>query len=247
MELGIGEPMQIEQISKNDRCYWAELPGDIYEHILLFLLETEEEFIVRTRTEERKPIPKWCHKLLPDYDIGTANKLIPEEWGTDKKTVVFLQFLDIDFPRTPVQKPLLTIITENRIVHNYEFDKKSRVLALSPCGKMIATIDTVDNNKNDNQQALGITHLGTKQTQTFDIPTDFILPNYGENKTVAFNTCGDKVIVHERLHKIVDIDNGETKEIQRHIIVPIAIPSTEKIKKYFAQRAICKNLIEQGY
>jgi hypothetical protein len=207
-------------------------------------VETEEEFIERTKTLQPlavDEIPEEYITCLPFnnttindincYGYCPNNSLIavlhepPNNEYTDMGSNLYLSIIN----RKKEQK-------NPQAVHKIDWWSPTfRQLAISRDGNWVAIIGfVVRHSENSRSEALGyknvleITNLSTKRMQQYDI----------KMTTVAFNKQGTKIILHDHYYP--------------HQIIPLITDitgATEEPKKtfakYCAQRGICKNLLGQ--
>lgn len=235
-------------------CFFYKMPIEILNHIAIFLtfddIETENEFIERTKAlTTQNDIPNKYLTLLPIPNPKQQKKLQAVRCPNNK-IIALLQ----SFPEQEANTTLTVIDKKNNKILYTQFIGLNFCfnIAISHNGTMIATAllnALVNKNAQNNQfetfeEIVVIKNIISKKEEAFDIPYTF--SSRLERPALAFNKQGTHIILHG-----TDSTQLKNNSSDHHMIIPLTInPSIDNdnkktLEKYFAQKMICKNLLQQ--
>ncbi|HLJ31000.1 MAG TPA: hypothetical protein VKU36_01055 [Candidatus Babeliales bacterium] len=256
----------------------SRFPIEVLNHIAYYLpfddIETEEEFINRTKALTIKEVPQKYLEYLPDGYKHSFQQYLCTARCPNNKIIALLQRLEGNSLRTggPKQATLMVIDKRNnQTIHHLEFEtvKNHSVskLAISTDGNLIGAIHeewdySLQNSLQDNgkdiflegdtytKNVLTITDIINKKTETHDLTRDFWCDD--NHPTIAFNKQATHLIMHG-----YDSNDDNTiclvgPRVPHHKMYPLSIgtPELEAIPqktfaKYCAQQMICKDWNKQ--
>jgi len=243
------EPMDIEKSISIPAsfCYLANLPGDIWDLIAYYLtfdMESEEEFIERTKTATKKNIPlKYYYK-----DFQIPPRLLPEEpnavYSCRGAGSILTAFCPNEMNVALLNANNLKIVNikKDKLIHEQNLVTKDyQHIALSRNAAMFATIHSeeyYDDEVIDDKYIATIMNISSKKTQQFDIPDNF------RHSLIAFNKQGTYIILHG-----VDYTRIENLDpMPHHLIFPITVNEQDAtlpkktLQHYFQQRGVCNDI-----
>jgi len=232
-------------------CIFKKIPVKTIDYIATFLthndIESEIDFVERTKVEERKFLPNSCIKYLISPNIGCVSSSWP-----DTSTIALLQTAPC--MQEGMLKSSLFIVDKNKdqLLYRQDFhDKKGfdrsnyLKVALSRDANTFATIHNQLNSdkylfskkelylytqKWCSQYIVTIHNIPTQLTHTIDITHHNIIYPY-RRLSIDFNKQGTHIV----------ICNDKNDQISCYNIIRF----TTLLDEYFARRLVCKHFSQQ--
>jgi hypothetical protein len=265
------ESVQIEtdpSIPVGGVCYFGKMPTDVLNYIASFLMESDGEFIERTKIKKEVPFDLYDKFLLEStkkfLKMDDSYKIIISEFCPDESKIGILE-LPNQFADT-VSKSL-TIIDlqkndDTRVKHSRTFDNKGNIkcIALSRDGNMIAMIyeeKECYEGEDCYYDFFEIQNITTQQTRELYIPDTFM------HEMIAFNKQGTSLIAHGYVYEDIARDTQGTFVVElgktvlttkntHHIfslkiidpLQPQVVDGPNKLQNYFRDKFISNHSIE---
>ncbi len=229
-------------------CYLAQMPCDILDNIVSFLMETDEEFIARTRV--KKEITEECRIFFNDLDMKC------QRWSfcPDKTKLVAAVHHPYEIPdyATPLYYLMIIDLHKNNDIKikykeqlfyhpvngYYSVNHYDRV-ALSPGGSMIAMFHAERECRNGEMHCEYIFHIrrvNEEKERKIDFPYSF----YPE--IIAFNKQGTLLVAHGQdkstqkdVHQIFSLKTVDSN-------TPYKVDCSNKSQNYLKDKFVCNKL-----
>jgi hypothetical protein len=229
-------------------CYLATMPCDILDLIASFLMETEEQFVARTRVINKKLFAtEDCVTFLENYGFHYARgALCPDE----TKALLFIrkQLLLDDGRCNYLDNMVIIDRKENnddkKIIYQRELDNVETYddIALSNGGSMIAMFHQEKECYEGEDCTYDIFEIQKIATQK---KREICMFGISDPKIIAFNKQGTHFIAHgkdpitkEAIHKIFPLKRVDPNKQQ------IVVKPTNKLQEYFRDKFVCNQCIE---
>lgn len=255
--------MEVETNVIDNPINLSRYPAEILDLIASFLsfedIESEQEFIERTRALKIKEIPQKYLSDLPFLEIRCS------AYCPNNATIALLEKCHSNKEGRACRKGgstrLVIIDRKNNSQKNFNigsFSTKYFQVALSREGNLIATvhseIDITASKQHEDiryKDMLVILNTSTQKTEPYNIPDYFELKRDRECSTIAFNKEGTEIILYGYDQRQLNLSTIYTDisedDIRPYIIIPLTVntpnpdPDNKKtLEKYFKQQMICK-------
>lgn len=240
--------MNIAPVDNKSICHFTRMPSEILNHIGQFLIESDEEFITRTRAET--DIPCFAQAGLFKYNVlGYCPDQTKAVLLTIPKFPSLPSVLILDITQKESADMFIELIELKSFNRDYNpilSPQYATHIALSPHASMIATVQAIPIRHSlmwahmppTHNYLLEIQKICTKKTIIFEIPHKAKNQCYAaENDfcqidSVAFDWQGSRIIVHGLKHprlsrKSVNTDTDwrpdYAKTVEHYMIFPIKI------------------------
>jgi len=220
-------------------CYLSRMSCDILNYIASFLMETEEQFVARTRIQ--KELPSEYKSLFYGVKVECNGhwSFCPDE---TKIIAVVYDIINEFWKKSPVTYSLMiAYVYKNRgcrrilrDVKEYEYDR----VALSCEGNLLARFYEEKEcleGEDFSEYIFKIQRVYGKKERNIYFPYDFY-PDI-----IAFNKQGTHLIAHgkdsitkESTHKIFPLKRVDPHKPQ------IVVKTTNKLQEYLIDKCVCK-------
>ena len=243
---------QDSSIACDDVCYLNQMPRDILDYIAGFLMESEEEFIERTRVAKKvtvhDDIVVSCHLGL----LSWRCQFCPDE----KKYLVLGRKANGKLPHEDMIAIVDSIKNrddynnwfngnrDKKILYKENFDnyEKYTCHGLSRGGGMIAFVYEEKKWCGSSEyfyDYFKIQKIDTLKTRELYIPDSFL------HKKIAFNKQGTHIIAHGEcyfsqkvMYKITQLKIIDSMQMQ------VEVGTTNKLQEYLRDKYVCNTYIE---
>lgn len=229
-------------------CYLNNMPIEILNLIASFLMETDEQFIARTRIIDKTlSITEDCATFLVKYGFYSARgALCPDE---TKALLLIRKLLQLDNGWCKYLDNMMIIDRQknnddDKIMYQEKLDNMDiyEAIALSRGGNIIAMFHQEKECYEGEDCTYDIFEIQKISTQK---KREICMYGISDFEIIAFNKQGTHLIVHgkdadtqQAIHKIFSLKRVDPNQPQA------VVKPTHKLQEYFRDKLVCQKYIE---